>query len=128
MHPYTNANYMVNNLTKLRKKAFDAIKQNNEYVDDVEIKNGMFVIVPYDFATTSSNKQSTKNLLALVLANDKTLEVQYGKSVGQSLKRFMLVPNDKGQVAKTDIVSILPYPILKRGVYEFPEDICVDIV
>ena len=87
----------------------------------------MYVIVPYDFATTSSKKQSTKNLLALD-ANDKTLEVQYGRSVGQSLKRFILVPNDKGQVARMDIVRVLPYPILKQGVYEFPEDICVDIV
>ena len=46
---------------------------NNECVDDDEVENGMFVIVAYDFATTSSKKQSTKNILALVLdANDKT--------------------------------------------------------
>ena len=57
---------------------------NNECVDDDddEVENGIFVIVPYDFSTTSSKKQSTKNILALVLdANDKTLEVQYAKSV-----------------------------------------------
>ena len=42
-------------------------------VDDIEIKREMFVIVPYDFATTSNKKETTKNILALILnLNDKT--------------------------------------------------------
>ena len=74
-------------------------------VDDIEIKIGMFVIVPYDFATASSMKESSKNLLALILdANDKTLEVQYWKLVWQPMKCFVLVPKCKVEAARTNVL------------------------
>ena len=87
------------------------------------------VIVLYLDVAITSKEQSTKNLLALVLDVDKSLvEVQYGKRVGQSLKHFMIVPNDKGYVTNDDVIWVLPYPILTHGVNEFTEDIRVDLV
>ena len=38
-----------------------------------------------------------------------------------------MVPNEKGYVTSDDVIRVLPYPILKCGVYEFTEDISVDI-
>ena len=54
--------------------------------------------------------------------------VQYGKPLGQSLKHFIMVPNDKGYVTSDDVVQVLPYPNLKCGVYEFTEAVSVDII
>ena len=123
----TDANCLVNKLpnhcNQVDKKVSDS-----KSVGVKDIKNGMFVIVLYDFAT-AGKKQSKKHLLALVLDVGKSLmEVQYGKPVGQSLKCFIVVPIDKDYVTTDDVIQVLPYPILKCGVYEFTEDISVDIV
>ena len=47
----------------------------NKYFNGAEIKNGIFVIIPYNFVITHSKKQSTKNLLTLAFdGNDKKPE------------------------------------------------------
>ena len=65
MHPYTDANYLIN---KLPNHCYPVDKEvlGRKSVGVKDIKNGMFVIVLYDFATTGK-KQNKKYLLALVL-------------------------------------------------------------
>lgn len=134
MHPYTDATYQVNKLPAVLDHADEVLVEAHEVDrvethEAVEIKNGMFLIIPYDFATCSKRQSIKKSLLALVLNVDNDdIEVQYGKSVGQSLKRFSLLQNDKGYVKTSDVIQVLLYPVLKRGVYEFSDDIHVDIV
>ena len=117
MHPYTDANYLVN---KLPNHCYPVDKEvlGRKSVGVKDIKNGMFVIVLYDFATTGK-KQNKKYLLALVL---RCRQIVHGDLIWETswtvFKAFY--HGTKWQV--------LPYPILKRGVYEFTEDIHVDIV
>ena len=88
----------------------------------------MLVLVAYNFATTRK-KQCTKNIVALVINNsEEAIEIHCVECVGQSLKWFALVKNDTDFVTKTDIINVFPCPILKRGVYEFLEDVNIDIL
>ena len=73
MHRCTDANYFVKKLPNRCNQA-DKEVPNSKSVGAKVIKNGMFVIVPYDFAT-AGKKQSTKRLLALVLDVGKSLMV-----------------------------------------------------
>ena len=117
MHPYTDANYLVNKLLNHCNQVDEEVS-DSKFVDVKDIKNRMFVIVPYDFVT-AGKKQSTNFLLALVLDEGKSLmEAQYGKPVGQSLKHFIMVPNNKGYVTSNDAIQVLQYPIVKRGIYK----------
>ena len=117
MHPYTDANYLVNKLLNHCNQVDEEVSDSKS-VDVKDIKNRMFVIVPYDFVT-AGKKQSTKLLLALVLDVGKSLmKVQYGKPVGQSLKHFIMVPNNKGYVTSNDAIQVLQYPNVKRGIYK----------
>ena len=96
MHTYTNATYTINNLLEdnLQFEAVDEAK--------VEINSGMFVLVAYNFITTSE-KQCTKNIVAMFInTSEEVIEVHYAKCVGQSLKQFALVKNDTVFVTKTD--------------------------
>ena len=72
----------------------------------LELKHGMFVIVPYEFATSSSKTQIVKKLLAVIIGVTYNLKIQYKKPVGESKKRFKLIPNDKGHVAKSEILDV----------------------
>ena len=55
----------------------------------------MFVIVLYEFATSSSKPQIVKKLLAVIIGVRDNVQIQYAKPVGGSKKRFKLIPNDK---------------------------------
>ena len=52
------------------------------------------------------------------------VEVQYANAI--SKRRVKIASADKGQIGCKDIVRLLPYPALKRGVYEFEEDLDID--
>lgn len=55
--------------------------------------------------------------------SEATIEAQYEVLSGnQSVRQFALMPNDMGHVPKSDIISLLPFQILKQGV-QFSEDI-----
>ena len=99
VHPYNIANYMVNKLPDNQVRKSLILYTKKLCVENAEIKNGMCLVVPYNFATTSSKKQRTKilkNLLPLGLdVNLKTIDIQYGKAVEQPLKHFIWVPNDE---------------------------------
>lgn len=80
----------------------------------------MFSVISHDSALEEMTN-AQRNLLAVVVnANDKTLLLQYGKLIGQSLYRYILEQNDKGQLARAKM--------LKQDVYEFLEDISTDTV
>ena len=67
----------------------------------------MFVIVPYEFATSSPKTQIVKKLLAVIIGVTDNVQIQYAKPVVGSKKRFKLIPNDKGHVAESDILDAL---------------------
>ena len=90
-------------------------------------KTGSFIIVTYEFASASSSKYVTKRLVALVTSSNKdesTVEVQYATAIGK--QRVKITSADKGQIVCKDIVRLLPYPALQRGLYEFEEDLDID--
>ena len=94
----------------------------------LELKHGMFVIVLYEFATSSSKPQMVKKLLAVIIGVRDNVQIQYAKPAGGSKKRFKLIPNDKGHVAESDILGVLKCPILKSDVYEFDKKLDIDVV
>ena len=73
------------------------IKSQNKIAQNsaLELKHGMFVIVLYEFATSSSKPQMVKKLLAVIIGVRDNVQIQYAKPVGGSKKRFKLIPNDK---------------------------------
>ena len=85
------------------------IKSQNKIAQNsvLELKDGMFVIVPYKFATSSSKTQIVKKLLAVIIGVTGNVQIQYAKPVSESKKRFKLIPNNKGHVAQSDILDVL---------------------
>ena len=63
----------------------------------------------------------------VINTSEEAIEVHYAKCVGQSLKWFVLVKNDR-LCNQNWYYWCLTYPILKCGVYEFFEDVNVDIL
>lgn len=54
VHPYNIANYMVNKLPDNQVRKSLLLHKKKLCVENAEIKNGMCLVVPYNFATTSS--------------------------------------------------------------------------
>ena len=52
------------------------------------------------------------------------MEVQYVTAF--SKRRVKITSADKRQMDYKDIVRLLPYPALRRSVYEFEEDLDID--
>ena len=52
----------------------------------LELKHGMFVIIPYKFATSSSKTQIVKKLLAVIIGVTDNVQIQYAKQAGGSKK------------------------------------------
>ena len=50
----------------------------------LKLKHGMFVIVPYKFATSSSKTQIVKKLLAVIIGVTDNVQILYAKPVGGS--------------------------------------------
>ena len=63
----------------------------------LELKHGMFVIIPYKFATSSSKTQIVKKLLAVIIGVTDNVQIQYAKQAGGSKKWFKLIPNDNAK-------------------------------
>ena len=101
------------------------IKSQNKIAQNsaLELKHGMFVIVPYKFATSFSKTQIVKKMLAVIIGVTDNVQIQYAKSFGGSKKRFKLTPNDKGHVANSDILDVLKCPTLKGDVHEFEKEL-----
>ena len=55
---------------------------------------------------------------------DNTVEVECTTAI--SKRRVRITSADKGQIGCSNIVWLLPYPALKRSVYEFEEDLDID--
>jgi hypothetical protein len=134
LKPYSTATYNVNQLGKTSNPCIGGSSSADSSEDIAtsqveDVKNGSFVIVTYDFASgSSSNKYVTKRLVALVTSSNEdesTVEVQYATAI--SKRRVKITSADKGRIEIKDIVQLLPCPALKRGVYEFEEDLDIDI-
>ena len=109
--------------TRLYIKSQSKIAQNSA----LELKHGMFVIAPYEFATSSSRPQIVKKLLAVIIGVRDNVQIQYAKPVGGSKKKEM-IPNDKGHVAESEILDVLKCPTLKRDQYEYEKELDIDIL
>ena len=93
------------------------------------VKSGMVVIIPYEFASSSHQRAKTKRSIAPVLNRDRNdLNLQDGEPLVESSWQFPLKADDQGQVQWSDVVTTLPYTILKRDVYEFKENMPADVV
>ena len=131
LKPYSTATYCINQLGITSSSCNNLSVRSSEntktsQVDDV--KTGSFIIVTYEFASASSSKYVTKRLVALVTSSNKdesTVEVQYATAISKR-RRVKITSADKGQIDCKDIVRLLPYPALRRGVYEFEEDLDID--
>ena len=126
MKPYSTASYNVNQLGKTNSETSEVIEiVTPKVVEDVRV--GSFIIVTYDFASASSSKYLTKKLVAMVTNHskeDNTVEVEYTTAI--SKRRVKIMSADKGQIGCNNIARLLSYPALKRGVYEFAEDLDID--
>ena len=92
-------------MIKIQDKIFKSqnkIPQNSA----LELKHGMFVIVLYKFATSTSKIQIGKKLLAVIIGVTGNVQIQYAKQVGGLKKQFKLIPND----AKSEILDVLKCP------------------
>ena len=56
---------------------------------------------------------------------ENDIEIEYGSAV--SKKRIKFFGNDKGFISKDSILAILPQPNYKRGVYEFLDELEIDV-
>ena len=126
MKPYSTASYNVNQLGKTNSETSEVIEiVTPKVVEDVRI--GSFIIVTYDFASASSSEYVTKKLVAMVTNHskeDNTVEVEYTTAI--SKQRVKIMSANIGQISCSNIVRLLPYPALKRGVYKFGEDLDID--
>ena len=95
-----------------------------------EVTVGSFIVcyIPYLFSSSSSaDTLLCRKFVADVLTNatENDTEIEYGSAV--SNKRIKFIGNDKGSISKYSILAILPQPNYKRGVYEFLDELEVDI-
>ena len=62
-------------------KIQDNIESQNKIPQNstLELKYGMFVIVPHKFATSSSKTQIVKKLLAVIIGVTDNVQIQYAK-------------------------------------------------
>ena len=68
-------------IIKIRDKIIESqnkIAQNSA----LELKHGMFVIVPYEFATSSSKTQIVKKLLEVIIGVTDNVQIHYAKPIG----------------------------------------------
>ena len=116
MKPYSTASYNVNQLEKTSSETSEVIEiVTPKVVEDVRV--GSFIIVTYDFASASSSKYVTKKVVAMVTNHskeDNTVEVECTTAI--SKRRVKITSADKSRISCSNIVRLLPYPALKRGV------------
>ena len=96
---------------------------------EVIIKCGSFVLLSYDFAMYSGSAVKTKRLAAVVKSvhgDGNKINVCYGKALTK--KRIQLNENDIGVAERHSIIEVLPCPNFRRGIYEFPKELDIDIV
>ena len=68
-----------------------------------------------------------RKLVAVVTnAKKDDIEIKYASAV--SKKRIKFIGNDKGSISKDSISTILPQPNYKRGVYEFLDELEIDVL
>ena len=93
-----------------------------------EVTVGSFVIVPYLFSSSSSVDTSVRRKLVAVVTNVKKydIEIEYASAI--SKKRIKFIGNDKGSISKDSILTILPQPNYKRGVYKFLDELDIDVL
>ena len=86
---------------------------------------GTFIVVNYDFTGSSSGSLVSRRLAAVVNRVEETdLYVSYCKALTK--RRFKVNSNDEGVVKENDVIQLLGCPNLRRGVYEFDEDVNID--
>ena len=81
-------------MIKIRDKIIESqnkIAQNSA----LELKHGMFVIVPYEFATSSSKTQIVKKLLEVIIGVTDNVQIHYAKPVGGSKKKTIQANNKR---------------------------------
>ena len=99
-------------------------------IEKVEINVGTFVIAEFDFAvknvSSENDKSITRRLLAVIKdADHNQFAVIYSKTINK--QRFKTVENDISVITRDKIISTLPFPNLRRDIYEFDQNIDVDV-
>ena len=126
MRSYTFASYQVNGQPVVGPVSPEINPLSPVDQSTISIQCGSFVIVPYEFATSSRSLVMKKVLAFVTKSSGAILEVQYAKPI--SRRRVKMTPEDKGVVNKNDVLSVLTCPILKRGVYEFDKELDIDML
>ena len=92
----------------------------------LSLQSGSFVIVTHG---NSGRAVKTKRLVAVVISinsSEDKLNVYYGKPLTN--KRILLNESvEPVVVQKSEVIQVIPCPLLRRGVSEFPEDLDIDI-
>ena len=128
--PYSQALCDINPLSNIETKNIE--KENFVGVSlTKEVTVGSFIVyyyIPYLFSSSSSaDTLVSRKFVADVLTNAKEndTEIEYGSAV--SKKRIKFIGNDKGSISKYSILAILPQPNYMRGVYEFLDELEIDV-
>ena len=95
-----------------------------------QISTRMYVIAEYDSTIKDvcckSNKSKTKQLLAVIKDADyNQFTAIYGKPINK--QRLKIVENDISVITRDKIISTLPFTNLKRDIYEYDQNIDVDL-
>ena len=123
MQLYSQALYAMNSPTNLET---ENVASNISFAKEVTV--GSFVIVPYLFSSSSSVDTLVRRKLVAVVTNVRKddIEIEYASAV--STKRIKFIGNDKGSISKDSTLIILPQPNYKRGVYEFLDELEIEIL
>ena len=123
MRLYSQALYAMNSPTNFET---ENVVSNISFAKEVTV--GSFVIVPYLFSSSSSVDTLVRRKLVAVVTNVKKddIEIEYASAV--SKKRIKFIGNDKGPVSKDSILTILPQPNYKRSVYDFLDELEIDVL
>ena len=123
MQLYSQALYAMNSPTNLET---ENVASNISFAK--EVTAGSYVIVPYLFSSSSSVDTLVRRKLVAVVTNVKKddIEIEYASAV--STKRIKFIGNDKGSISKDSTLTILPQPNYKRGVYEFLDELEIEIL
>ncbi|KAI6646185.1 hypothetical protein LOD99_9392 [Oopsacas minuta] len=92
----------------------------------LSLQTGSFVIVTHAYSGNAVKKN--KRLVAVVISinsSDDKLNVCFGKALTK--RRILLNESDEVVIQQNEVIQVLPCPLLRRGVYEFPEDLDIDI-
>ena len=94
-----------------------------------EVTVGSFVIVPYLFSSSSSVDTLVCRKLVALVTNVKKYDIEIEHDASAvSKKRIKFIGNDKGSISKDSVLTTLPQPNYKRGVYEILDELEIEVL